>query len=546
MNNITDLKAWQELDNHYQKMKNILLRDQFDKDPKRFEKFSLQAADITLDYSKNRITEETLEGLCQLANECQLKSKITDMFSGKKINTSEEHAVMHTACRNLKDDIILIDGENIAPDIHAILEKMQKYAEKIHQGQWLGYSGKAITDVVNIGIGGSNLGPSMVSEALTPYHLHKIRLHFVSNVDPAHLSRTLEALNPETTLFIVSSKSFTTLETLTNAKSAKAWLNKPDNQNQHFIAITSQPEKAEQFGVLAENVFPMHEWIGGRFSLWSAIGFPIVLAIGFDRFKELLQGAYEMDQHFLNAPFSENMPVILALLSIWYVNFFKSQSYAILPYDQLLLRFPDFLKQLEMESNGKHVCIDGKPTHYPTGPIVWGEIGCNGQHAFHQILHQGSYLVPADFIIALESHFPLEMHHKILFADCLSQSQAMMRGCTENEVFQKLLEQGYSETAAKKLAPHQFIPGNEPSNTIIYRKLTPKTLGALIALYEHKTFVQGAIWNINSFDQWGVELGKQLALNILDELNNTDGHTNSDSSTQGLIRLYKRDTTGTK
>lgn len=542
MSSINKTTAWQNLEQHQQEIATQNMRDLFSKNPDRFKKFSLKAAGLFLDYAKNNITSKTLDLLLQLTKEANLTAKIEDMFTGKIINTTEQRAVLHTALRNPQNTSINVDGVNVMPEIHNTLKLIFACAEKIRTGKWHGFSDKEITDVVNIGIGGSDLGPAMVVNALMPYKIDTINFHFVSNVDGTHISETLKYLNPETTLFIIASKTFTTQETLCNAITAKEWLEqKAATKNaslQHFIAVTAKPDKAEEFGIAKQNIFPFWDWVGGRYSLWSAIGLAIVIAIGAENFQAFLAGANTMDQHFRSAPFAQNMPVIMALIGIWQINFLNAKSYAILPYDQYLALLPSYLQQLEMESNGKNVDINGNKLTYATSPIIWGGVGTNGQHAFHQLLLQGTQKVPIDFIVPVNSHNPIGQHHLYLFANCLAQSQAMMCGKTKEEAEQELLKSGIDSVTAKKLAEHKAIPGNNPCNTILVNKITPQTLGALIALYEHKVFVQGIIWQINSFDQWGVELGKQLAQKIIPQLEDAHAQLTTDASTLGLIKFY--------
>lgn len=531
--NITETKAWQKLAVHYKAIAEQQMRDMFAADPLRFGKFSIAAAGIFLDYSKNRINTETISLLADLAKTAGLGEHIEAMFNGEIINKTEHRAVLHTALRSPKPS---------NPEVSETLKKMLACAEKIHRGKWYGYSGKAITDVVNIGIGGSDLGPAMVTEALKPYNNSQIKCHFVSNIDATHISETLRYLNPETTLFIIASKTFTTQETLCNAQTAREWLEQKDKTSnavaKHMLAVSAKPERAVDFGIEADNVYPFWDWVGGRFSLWGAIGFAIAISIGSENFQQLLAGAHTMDEHFRKTDFAKNIPVILALLDVWYVNFFRTTTHAILPYDQYLNLLPAYLQQLEMESNGKQVQIDGAPVNYATSPVIWGAVGTNGQHAFHQLLMQGTQLIPVDFIISLESHNPIGQHHKFLFANCLAQSQALMRGRNSEEVIAELADQGMGEESIAALVSHKVIPGNVPSNTLMMDKLTPTNLGALIAAYEHKVFTAGVIWNINSFDQWGVELGKQMANNIVPSLDNTKLAANMDSSTRGLIEKF--------
>lgn len=531
MQKITDADIWQKLSQHYQENANVKMCDLFAEDPKRFDEFSLKVAGLFLDYSKNRITSETMNLLEQLTAAANLTQHIEQMFGGGIVNTTEQRAVLHTVLRSPDSD----------PEIHATLKRMYALADAIREGKRKGFSKKAFTDIVNIGIGGSDLGPAMVIAALTPYTSSKLNYHFVSNVDGTHIAETLKHLNPETTLFIIASKTFTTQETLCNANTAREWLEQKMSVKdvaKHLLAVTAKPERAVEFGIDAESVYPFWDWVGGRYSLWSAIGISIVIAIGPENFQKLLAGAHAMDDHFHHAKAKQNMPIILALLSIWNNDFLGAKTQAILPYDQYLYLLPSYLQQLEMESNGKRVMLDGTPVTCATSPIIWGAAGTNGQHAFHQLLMQGTQMVPADFIVPLESHNPLGQHHLFLFANCLAQSQALMQGRSEAEIIKELIADGMDETAAKKLAPHKVVPGNIPSNTITMNKVTPETLGALIALYEHKVFVQGVIWGINSFDQWGVELGKQLTKNIIPTLQNGQDIEKFDVSTQGLIGSY--------
>ncbi|MBN1684963.1 MAG: glucose-6-phosphate isomerase [Gammaproteobacteria bacterium] len=547
MNNRLQNSVWQKLLKHYQKISMLHLRDLFRDDPKRFDKFSLQASHIFVDYSKNRITQETLNLLIQLAQSVQLKEKIEAMFKGAHINTSENRAALHTALRNQSDQPLLLDGLDIMPQIRNSLLKMRRFVEDLRCGNWRGFTQKSITDVVNIGVGGSDLGTKMATHALAFYADHKPRCHFVSNVDAAQIMSTLKSLDPETTLFIIASKSFTSIETITNANTAKTWLLKtfhdPKAIQNHFVAISAHPEKAIDFGIHAANVFEFWDYVGGRYSLWSAIGLPIALAIGMDSFEQMLKGAFEMDQHFRLTDFSQNAPVLLALLSIWYRNFFNTASHAIIPYSHDLRFLPDYLQQLEMESNGKSVQLDGAQVNEKTADVTWGGVGINGQHAFHQLLHQGTDFIPIDFIVAVNSLNPVGNHHELLLTNCLAQSEALLCGKTFEEAYKELIEQNYTQEEAEKLAPHKVMPGNRPSNTLVLEKLTPESLGALIALYEHKTFVQGVIWNIDSFDQWGVELGKKLAKNMINDLGKQKTITHHDSSTTGLLNYYRTHTT---
>lgn len=539
---LTDLPSWSALESHAEHIKPLHMRDMFANDPERFNRFFTEAAGIKLDYSKNRITAETKSLLIDLAREAKLPEKIEAMFQGKAINTTEQRPALHIALRNLTNGPIEVDGNDIMPEVRDTLQQMDKFVWRIHSAQWRGFSNKPFTDIISIGIGGSFLGPKLVSAALKPYWNNALNCHYVANIDGSHITEVLKHVNPETTLFIIQSKSFGTQETLENTKVARSWFLRNGGNLEtiakHFVAVTANTQSAIDFGIQEENIFPMWDWVGGRYSLWSAIGLPIALAIGMDGFKALLSGANAMDKHFRTAPLEENLPVIQGLLGIWYGNFLGADSHAILPYDHYLRGLPAHIQQLDMESNGKSVDLNGDPTDYTTGPIIWGGAGANGQHAYHQLLHQGTRLSPADFIIPLQSHNPVATHHAILFANCLSQTQALMQGKTEQEAKQELLDKGLTSDEADKLAPHKVISGNKPSNTLLFDKATPRTVGALIALYEHKVYVQGAIWNVNSFDQWGVELGKQLGNEILNKLLETPSNTQLDASTEGLIDLY--------
>jgi glucose-6-phosphate isomerase len=539
MTNLTQLPSWKNLSEHYNKISGVHLRELFEKDAQRFSKFSIKFNELFLDYSKNRISEETLSLLFQLAAECKVKEGIDDMFSGKKINTTENRAVLHTALRNRSNRPVIVDGKDVMPDVNRVLEQMKSFSEAVRSGAWLGYTGKAITDVVNIGIGGSDLGPVMVCEALKPYSNRKLDVHFVSNVDGTHIAETLRKVNPETTLFIIASKTFTTQETIANANSARSWFLEHAKDEKaiakHFAALSTNTEAVAKFGIDVKNAFEFWDWVGGRYSLTSAIGLPICLYIGYDNFVDLLQGFHDIDEHFRTAPFEKNLPVILALLGVWYNNFFDADTQAILPYDQYLSRFPAYFQQADMESNGKRVTKDGQVVNYQTGPIIWGEPGTNGQHAFYQLIHQGTKLIPCDFLAAVENHNKIGDHHQILLANFFAQTEALMKGKTEAEAREELTKEGKSGKALEDLLPHKVFPGNIPTNSIVYQKLTPRNLGSLIALYEHKIYVQGIIWNVNSFDQWGVELGKQLAKSILAEIKSGAKVTSHDSSTNGLI-----------
>lgn len=544
MKPLKEISAWGNLSEHFEAIKDSEMRDLFSNDPHRFDKFSLKFDDILVDYSKNRINEETLSLLFSLAEECGLKEGIEDMFSGKKINNTENRAVLHTALRNKSHKGVYVQGVDVMPAIEAVLAKMKRFSDSLRNGTWKGYTGKAITDVVNIGIGGSDLGPYMVTEALKPYGSDTLNIHFVSNVDGTHIAETLKKLNPETTLFIIASKTFTTQETLTNADSAKKWFLSAavefSHVAKHFVALSTNGKAVAEFGIDTNNMFEFWDWVGGRYSLCSAIGLSIAVYIGYENFDEMLRGFYEMDEHFKNEPFEKNIPVILAMLGIWYNNFFDADTHAILPYDQYMHRFPSYFQQGDMESNGKRVTKDGTVVNYSTAPIIWGEPGTNGQHAFYQLIHQGTKLVPCDFLAPVQSHNPLSDHHKKLLANFFAQTEALMMGKTEDEARTELYSIGCAGHELEDLLPHKVFPGNKPTNSIFFKKLDPFTLGALIAMYEHKIFVQGFIWQINSFDQWGVELGKQLAKKILVELNDILETSSHDSSTNGLINYFKQ------
>ncbi len=546
MSALTQSNAWIALLSHKEKFSGLSMRGLFDSDPSRFDRFSLAFRDILLDYSKNLVTPETMKLLFELAGEAELEAWRERMFRGEKINFTENRAVLHTALRAAADPSskpVICDGEDVLPKIRRVLEKMRTFSEAVRSGAWLGYTGKTITDVVNIGIGGSHLGPFMVTEALKPYGRPDLDVHFVSNIDGTDLATKLQKLDPETTLFIVASKTFTTQETLVNAKSARKWfLEKARDAAhvaKHFVALSTNSPEVEKFGIDVENMFEFWDWVGGRYSLWSAIGLSIAIAVGMDNFEELLLGANEMDIHFRHTPMEENLPVVMGLLGIWYVNFFGAESHAILPYDESMHRFPAYLQQGDMESNGKSVDRDGNPVDYKTGPVIWGEPGTNGQHAFYQLIHQGTRLIPADFIAPLETHHPLGEHHAILLSNFFAQTEALMKGKTPEEARRELEQSGMDAEKMEQLLPHKVFPGNRPTNSILFRKLTPRTLGALIALYEHKIFVQGIIWRINSFDQWGVELGKQLASKILPEFSTQQPSSLHDSSTNHLVNRFK-------
>ncbi|MBP6071865.1 glucose-6-phosphate isomerase [Aeromonas media] len=541
--NPTQTQAWQALEAHFAANKETRLKDLFAQDPQRFDKFSLTyQGDILVDYSKNLITEETLKLLVDLAKETDLRSAIDAMFNGEKINMTEGRSVLHVALRNRSDRPIESDGKDVMPEVKAVLAKMKGFCEKIISGEWKGYTGKAIQHVVNIGIGGSDLGPVMITEALRPYKNH-LQMHFVSNVDGTHIAETLKKIDPETTLFLVASKTFTTQETMTNALTARDWFiniaGDKAHVAKHFAALSTNGKAVAEFGIDTNNMFEFWDWVGGRYSSWSAIGMPIALSVGFENFEALLQGAFEMDMHFATASYEQNVPVLLALIGLWYNNFYGAESEAILPYDQYMHRFPAYFQQGNMESNGKYVDRNGKPVDYQTGPIIWGEPGTNGQHAFYQLIHQGTKLIPCDFLAPAISHNPIGDHHPKLLANFFAQTEALAFGKSKEEVEAEFLAAGKTLEQVKDLVPFKVFEGNRPTNSILFKSLTPKTLGALIAMYEHKIFVQGAIWNIFSFDQWGVELGKQLANKILPELGNNEAVTSHDCSTNGLINTWK-------
>jgi len=539
----TKTNAWQLLERHHDEMQHASMKNMFAEDADRFKNFSIQFEEILLDYSKNIINDETFEMLLQLANECKLKDAIEKMFTGDTINETENRAVLHTALRNFSGKPIFVDGKNVMPEIQAVQQQMKQFSGKLLSGDWKGFTGKAITDIVNIGIGGSDLGPVMVNEALKPYW-KQITPHFVSNVDGTHIAETLKNLNPETTLFMIASKTFTTQETMTNAHTARTWfLEHAEDEvhiKKHFVAISTNEEGVTKFGIDPKNMFRFWDWVGGRYSLWSAIGLSIACTIGYDNYEQLLKGAYAMDEHFRNTPFNKNMPVILALLGIWYNNFFNAQTQAILPYDQYMHRFVAYFQQGDMESNGKSTDRNGSNVNYQTGPIIWGEPGTNGQHAFYQLIHQGTKLIPCDFLAPAISHNPIGDHHIKLLSNFFAQTEALMKGKNEAAVRSELEKAEKSQEEIAELLPFKIFQGNKPTNSILFKKLTPNTLGSLIAMYEHKIFIQGVIWNIFSFDQWGVELGKQLAKSILPELETDQPVHKHDSSTNGLINAYKR------
>ncbi len=539
MSSLTDSVAWIALKNHHCEIENFSIRAAFKEDPNRFKKFSIFSNDILFDFSKNRITDKTLPLLIDLAKQQGLDAKIRAMFSGELINTTENRAVLHTALRNTGDRSVYVNGQDVMPEVRHVLAKMRVFCASVRSGEWKGHTGKAITDVVNIGIGGSGLGPRMVSTALAPYGCDSLKVHYVSNIDEADIVEKLKPLSPETTLFVIASKTFSTQETMMNASAAKNWLlervKDPKAIAKHFVAVSTHSENVANFGIDTENMFEFWDWVGGRYSLWSSVGLSIALKIGMDNFESLLQGAYEVDEHFRTAPFEKNIAVIMGLLGVWYNNFFDCQSHAVLPYDESLRYFPDYLQQGDMESNGKSVDMQGQAVDYSTGPIIWGRSGTNGQHAFFQLIHQGTKLIPCDFMAAANSNYHLPSHHEVLISNFLAQPEALMNGLTIEEVMSQLTP---AEQADPVLVASKVFSGNRPSNTFLLKKLTPKILGSLLALYEHKIFVQGVIWNINSFDQMGVELGKVLAKNILQELQSgkvIDGH---DCSTNALISTY--------
>jgi glucose-6-phosphate isomerase len=539
----TGTRAWKKLAAHYEATRNVHMQRLFADDPERFRRFIIRFDDILVDYSKNRITAETIGLLLELAEECALKESVEKMLSGDAINATENRAVLHTALRNRANTPVFVDGRDVMPGVNAVLAKMKVFSGRVRSGVWKGFTGRAITDIVNIGIGGSDLGPVMVTECLRPYAQPGLAVHFVSNVDGTHIAETLKRLDPETTLFMIASKTFTTQETMTNAFSAREWFLKhavdAGHVARHFVAISTNAAKVKEFGIAPENMFVFWDWVGGRYSLWSAIGLSIACSVGFDNFEALLDGAHAMDRHFRETPFDQNIPVILALIGIWYTNFFGAETEAILPYDQYMHRFPAYFQQGNMESNGKSVDRCGKRVTHATGPVIWGEPGTNGQHAFYQLIHQGTRLIPADFLAPAVSQNPIGDHHPILLSNFFAQTEALMNGKSLEAAAAELSKEGRSTAEIKHLAPHKVFEGNRPTNSILFQQLTPRVLGSLIAMYEHKIFVQGVIWNIFSFDQWGVELGKQLAGRILPELKDDRPVTSHDSSTNGLINAYK-------
>ena len=537
-----NIPEWQSLVRHYSDLKYLSMREQFVLDSDRVHHFSLKSGDLLLDYSKNRITKETMEKLVELADSVDMSGWIERMFSGEAINNTEGRAVLHTALRNRSNTPVMVDGKDVMPAVNGVLSQMKSFCSKVHNGEWLGYTDKKITAIVNIGIGGSDLGPAMICDALEPYGIKGISVHFVSNVDATDLITTLDKLDPETTLFVVASKTFTTQETLTNAQSARTWFLKNAQQAdvaKHFVAVSTNAKAVAEFGIDTANMFEIWDWVGGRYSLWSAIGLPIALYVGMDNFERLLDGGHEMDNHFRHQPLAENMPLVMGMLGVWYINFFDAQTHAIVPYDHSLARFPSHMQQLDMESNGKVTNREGQRLSYKTGPVIWGTPGTNGQHAYFQLIHQGTQLIPVDFILPVNGHHSEPEHQSILLANGLAQSEALMRGKNAEEVRAELAEEGYEGKTLEALLPHKVFLGNRPSNTLLFSKLTPEVLGQLVALYEHKVFVQGVIWNINSFDQWGVELGKQLAKAILPDLKEDAEISVHDSSTTNLIKLIR-------
>ena len=544
MSELKNSPAWRALAKHQKEMANVHMRDLFDQDPQRFEKFSLKFGDILFDFSKNRITEKTLALLMDLAQQAGLSEMIEAMFNGQKINNTENRAVLHIALRNRSNRPILVDGKDVMPEVNRVLDKMRIFSEAVRSGAWQGYTGKVITDVVNIGIGGSDLGPKMVTQALKPYGKPGLRVHFVSNVDGTDIVETLKPLNPETTLFLVASKTFTTQETMTNARSARKWFLETGTDEthvaKHFAALSTNAEAVAEFGIDTDNMFEFWDWVGGRYSLWSAIGLSIVIYIGMDNFEALLTGAHKVDGYFRNTPIEKNIPALMGILGIWYNNFFDAQTHAILPYDEYLSYFSMYFQQGDMESNGKSVTKSGERVDYTTGPIIWGQPGTNGQHAFYQLIHQGAKIIPCDFLAAAQSQNPPGGHHPILLSNFLAQTEALMKGRTPEEARDELAAEGATGDQLDLLVAAKTFDGNRPTNSFLYRKLDPKTLGALIAMYEHKIFTQGVIWNINSYDQMGVELGKHLAKVIFPELKGNEPVSSHDSSTNGLIDYYKQ------
>lgn len=540
---LTDAIEWQELQQHYNALANVQMKDLFKQDENRFDNFSLQSSGITLDYSKNILTNDTLALLIKLAKQAKVEEKRDAMFSGEKINATENRAVLHTALRNFSGKPVLADGIDVMPEIKATLEKVKNFVNAISSGEQTGYTNKAFTDIVSVGIGGSFLGPKIMSEALKPYQQKQLKVHFIANVDACHIMDVLSGLNPETTMVITSSKTMTTQETLRNANTAKDWFLKSAPQEavaQHFACVSSNISGAEEFGMLAENIFPMWDWVGGRYSVWSAIGLPLALAVGYENYYDFLTGAFDMDQHFQTAPLESNMPALMALLGIWYRNFHGAQSHVLLPYYHYLRGLPAYVQQLDMESNGKSVTVNNDVVDYATGPIIWGSEGTNGQHSFHQLIHQSDTPIPADFMLPLKPHHDVANHHDMLASNCFGQTQALMQGQAIETIKASLASKGFSDTEIEEIAVHKVMKGNKPSNTLIFDELSPKTLGSLIALYEHKVFVQGVIWEINSFDQWGVELGKELGNQVLDKISNKEAELTMDSSTNALVALFRQ------
>ena len=539
MSQLQDLPVWKDLVAHFEQVKNLHMRDLFAEDPDRFDKFSLTVGDMLLDYSKNRITEETMPLLVRLAQEAGVEEWRDRMFRGEVVNFTEQRAALHVALRNRVNRPIEVDGEDVMPEVNRVLRHMREFSDAVRDGEWRGYSGKPIRDVVNLGVGGSDLGPQMACEALTPYGRNGPRMHFVSNVAPSHIAETLRLLDPETTLFIVSSKSFKTEETMANARTAKSWflMHAPGAEGiaRHFVAVSTNREAVKAFGIDPANMFEFWDWVGGRYSLWSSIGLSLAVYIGMDHFEQLLKGAFMMDEHFRTAPLERNMPVIMALMGVWYINFFGAQSHAIYPYGHYLRRLPQYLQQADMESNGKSVNRDGERVGFDTGPVLWGGAGTNGQHAYFQLVHQGTRMVPCDFIGAGNSQNPIDNHHEMLLANMFAQAKAFMMGRSEADAREEMEEQGLAPEEIERLLPHKICEGNNPSNTIMYRRMTPRALGALLALYEHKIFTQGVIWGLDSFDQWGVELGKKLAREILPRVEGDVPVDEFDASTNGLI-----------
>lgn len=544
MKDLIESPAWLALQEHFEEIKDVHMRDMFAEDPQRFDNFSINFNDILLDYSKNRINAASMSLLFDLARQAGIEQWRDKMISGSAINTTEDRSVLHTALRNRSNQAVNVDAQDVMPKVKAVLKQMRTFSDMVRSGKWRGYDGHRIKSIVNIGIGGSDLGPHVVCDALKSYAQHDLNAYFVSNVDASHLLETLKKVDPETTLFIIASKTFTTQETMLNAFSARKWfLDQVGDEKaieKHFVAVTTNIELATEFGINKANTFAFWDWVGGRYSLWSAIGLTIAVYLGMDHFEELLEGGYEMDQHFIQTPLEKNIPVIMALLGIWYNNFFQAGSYAVIPYSQYLQRLPAFLQQLDMESNGKTVDRNGQRVNYETGPVIWGQAGTNGQHAFFQLIHQGSQLIPTDFLIPALSHQALSTHHRVLFSNCLAQTKALMLGKNHEEVLQEMKQQGADEKTIANISPHKVFEGNKPTNTIVFERLTPKSLGSILALYEHKVFVQGIIWNINSFDQWGVEYGKVLAGQIQQDLSEPGDIEGHDSSTNGLINYRKK------